>query len=75
MSIRKYRTILADPPWDINQKGKYGAGKHYELMKLDRIKAMPVADFSEWIYQCAESACPVFWKSPVRKEEIMVSDR
>ena len=28
-----------------------------------------------WIYQCAESACPVFWKSPVRKEEIMVSDR
>lgn len=31
--------------------------------------------FSLWIYQCAESACPVFWKSPVRKEEIMVSDR
>lgn len=30
---------------------------------------------SYWIYQCAESACPVFWKSPVRKEEIMVSDR
>ena len=28
-----------------------------------------------WIYRCAESACPVFWKSPVRKEEIMVSDR
>ena len=28
-----------------------------------------------WIYQCAESACPVFWKSPVRKEEITVSDR
>ena len=19
-----------------------------------------------WIYRCAESACPVFWKSPVR---------
>ncbi|OUN89279.1 hypothetical protein [Blautia sp. An46] len=29
----------------------------------------------KWVYQCAESACPVFWKSPVRKEEIMVSDR
>ena len=28
-----------------------------------------------WIYQCAESACPVFWKSPVRKEEITVPDR
>lgn len=32
-------------------------------------------DAANWIYQCAESACPVFWKSPVRKEEIMVSDR
>ena len=32
-------------------------------------------DYLYWIYQCAESACPVFWKSPVRKEEIMVSDR
>ena len=28
-----------------------------------------------WIYQCAESACPVFWKSPVRKGEIIVPDR
>ena len=32
-------------------------------------------ELPDWIYQCAESACPVFWKSPVRKEEIMVSDR
>ena len=29
----------------------------------------------QWIYRCAESACPVFWKSPVRKEEITVPDR
>lgn len=28
-----------------------------------------------WIYRCAESACPVFWKSPVRKEKITVPDR
>ena len=28
-----------------------------------------------WIYRCAESACPVFWKSPVRKGEIIVPDR
>ena len=28
-----------------------------------------------WIYRCAESACPVFWKSPVRTEEITVPDR
>ena len=38
----------------------------------DSIKAEMLA---RWIYQCAESACPVFWKSPVRKEEITVPDR
>ncbi|MCL1876570.1 cytosine methyltransferase, partial [Candidatus Saccharibacteria bacterium] len=35
---KKYRTILADPPWDIQQKGTYGAVHHYDLMTLDRIK-------------------------------------
>ena len=43
----KYATILADPPWDINQKGRYGAENHYDLMPLSRIKAMPVADLCE----------------------------
>ena len=43
----KYKTILADPPWDINQKGKRGAARHYPLMTLDQIKAMPVKDLSE----------------------------
>lgn len=38
-------------------------------------KLSEILGVSLWIYQCAESACPVFWKSPVRKEEIMVSDR
>lgn len=47
MSIRKYRTILADPPWDINQKGKWGAASHYNLMNLESIKNMPVIEFSE----------------------------
>ena len=37
---KKYKTILADPPWDINQRGNYGAIKHYDLMSLERIKAM-----------------------------------
>lgn len=36
---KKYKTILADPPWDINQRGNYGAIKHYDLMPLERIKA------------------------------------
>lgn len=46
-SNTKYKTILADPPWDINQKGKRGAARHYPLMTLDQIKAMPVKDLSE----------------------------
>ena len=45
--MTKYSTILADPPWDIEQKGRYGAIKHYKLMTLERIKAMPVADLME----------------------------
>jgi len=43
----KFRTILADPPWDIQQKGGRGAGRHYPLMTLERIKAMPVRDLAE----------------------------
>lgn len=39
-----YRTVMADPPWDIEQKGARGAINHYNLMTLDRIKNMPVAD-------------------------------
>jgi N6-adenosine-specific RNA methylase IME4 len=41
-----YRTILADPPWSIEQGGNYGAINHYDLMPLEKIKAMPVADLT-----------------------------
>ena len=51
----KYKTVLADPPWDINQKGKRGASNHYELMTLDRIKAMPIKEL------CAENAHLYLW--------------
>lgn len=44
---KKFRTLLADPPWDIQQKGARGAEQHYNLMTLDRIKAMPVAELME----------------------------
>lgn len=54
-ATKKYRTILADPPWDINQRGKRGASSHYALMPLDRIKAMPVADL------CEENAHLYLW--------------
>jgi N6-adenosine-specific RNA methylase IME4 len=43
----RFRTILADPPWDIQQKGDRGAERHYRLMTLARIKAMPVSDLAE----------------------------
>lgn len=44
---KKYRTILADPPWKRNQTGVRGASSHYDLMSLESIKAMPVADLVE----------------------------
>ena len=44
---RRFRTILADPPWDIQQKGSRGAAVHYPLMTLERIKAMPVAELAD----------------------------
>ena len=43
---KKYSVILADPPWDIQQKGAYGAERHYSLMSLERIKELPVADLA-----------------------------
>lgn len=43
----KYKTIYADPPWDIQQKGDRGASNHYGLMTLDAIKKMPIAELTE----------------------------
>ena len=57
-ATKRYKTILADPPWSINQRGKYSnrsAESHYELMSLDRIKAMPVSDLA------AENAHLYLW--------------
>ena len=45
----------------------------YRMQIEQRKDYLPTA--THWIYRCAESACPVFWKSPVRKEEITVPDR
>lgn len=44
---RRWRTILADPPWMPGQQGKVGAGTKYPLMSLERIKAMPVGDLAD----------------------------
>ena len=42
----RFGTILADPPWDVQQQGARGAAKFYDLMSVDEIKAMPVADLA-----------------------------
>lgn len=39
-----FSTVYADPPWDLEQKGARGAEQHYDLMTLERIKSMPVAN-------------------------------
>jgi N6-adenosine-specific RNA methylase IME4 len=42
----KFKTILADPPWDVQQLGDRGAQAHYALMDLQSIKQMPVAELA-----------------------------
>lgn len=41
---QKYGACVIDPPWDVNQKGSYGAGRHYDLMTLERIYDLPIGD-------------------------------
>ncbi len=43
MTTPSYQTILADPPWRINQLGLRGAQRHYPLMTTRAICALPVA--------------------------------
>lgn len=42
----KYRTILADPPWDIERIGGRGAERQYPVMSLPRIKQLRVAELA-----------------------------
>jgi N6-adenosine-specific RNA methylase IME4 len=44
---RRYRTILADPPWDIQQRGHLGAERHYPLMSLAAISALEVGGLAD----------------------------
>lgn len=43
----EFDLVYADPPWDFNQRGNYGAIKHYNLMTIDEIKFMPVAQLAK----------------------------
>lgn len=48
-SGKLYKTIYADPPWEERGGGKIvrGANRHYPLMKLDDILALPVSQLAE----------------------------
>jgi N6-adenosine-specific RNA methylase IME4 len=39
---KQYKTILADPPWDVQQRSERGAVQHYPLMSVDEICALRV---------------------------------
>lgn len=50
-----FSTILADPPWDVLQQGSRGAHRHYALMTVEQIAALPVeklaqADAHLWLW-------------------------
>jgi N6-adenosine-specific RNA methylase IME4 len=44
---RKFRTIVADPPWSTQQTGARGAAQHYDLMSVEQITSMPIADLAQ----------------------------
>ena len=48
IEAKRYKTILLDCPWDVQQRGgNFGADRHYPLMTLEQIKAMPISDLAE----------------------------
>lgn len=46
---KKYKTIYADPPWPEHGGGKIkrGADRHYQLMSVKDIIALPVASLAD----------------------------
>jgi len=51
--MNKYRTILADPPWNQKMAGNYNRRKKttkslpYDSMSLEKIKALPINELAE----------------------------
>lgn len=43
---KRYRTILADPPWDVQQTGNLGAERHYPLISVQQICALDVCQLA-----------------------------
>lgn len=54
---KRYATVVMDPPWENQQRGKTGLGaeRHYDLMTTERIAGLPIPDLLEedahvWIW-------------------------
>ena len=47
--LKRYKTIYLDPPWPENGGGKIvrGANRHYKLMSVREIKALPISDLAD----------------------------
>lgn len=61
----KYNIIYADPPWVYKDKanaGKRGAVHKYNLMGLEAIKALPVADIA-----ADDCLLAMWWVPPSRR--------
>ena len=45
----KYKTIVCDPPWPEQGGGKCkrGADRHYRLMRVSEIAALPIRDLAD----------------------------
>jgi len=46
MNNKKFAVILADPPWEYKQGGNGSARRHYPLMKIEDICALPLRDLA-----------------------------
>ena len=43
---KKYSIIYADPPWQYDRNGNHSAESVYDVMSIDEIKSLPVAEIS-----------------------------
>ena len=71
--MKKYSVILADPPWAFRAWSNKGMGRsaeqHYSTMRLEDIKALPVADLA------AEDCVLFLWATfPMLKEALEVAE-
>jgi|GEM_PF-1728543 len=42
--LGRHRTLVIDPPWPMPPGGRLSAMHHYELMSIDEIRALPIAE-------------------------------